>query len=184
MTELTETQKAMLKAMGLEDLVDKQEEKSKKSDKSNAEKFEEIIQNISECYDKNDIVGFFTNISCLGEEIKPICKELAPFIPELTSSYGTALRPIIDQLIFELIKGIKYGNLTLSNVLESTIDEDKKYQEAKAKHHYNKFNALVSAGFTREEAISIFLAEINKKPLKLDQLPSIKLGKKKKSEDE
>lgn len=180
--ELTEEQQKLMKEL----LKERPKDKSEKSETEKIEEIEEMFNNIIECYEKGNITGLLTNLSRLGIEIQPISKDIAPLIPELTSSYGIALKPIIDQLIIELIKGIKFAYTTSTDIYESTIEEHKKYQNAKAKHYANKFNSLISNGFTREESMSILLEEMKNNRTKLSNLPSISFreGKKKKLEKE
>lgn len=149
------------------------------------EKINDTIESIMECYINNDVEGLLENISYLGEQIQPISKEITPILAEIISTYKAAAKPIIEQLVTELIKTAKYGLLTGANILESTLEEHKKYEEALAKTRAIELIALISAGFTREESMSILLTRMIKTNTSniTNKLPKINIKNKEKTEE-
>lgn len=130
--------------------------------KDNLEKIGEAIENISEAWNANDFGALLKHLMELAGEVGKISPELAPLILPLAQAYGSAVKPITDELAKVAGNGIGYGYEKAAEIYTEISPQMEKYEGAKASHYARKIKILMKVKFTRREAMEILLTEMAK----------------------
>ena len=143
------------------------------------EKIAETIENITNVWDANDLGALLKHLMDLAGEIGKISPEVAPLILPFAEAYGSAVKPITDELVKVGGKAISYGYEKAAEIYTDISPQMEKYEEAKAAHYARKIEILMKAKFTRREAMEILLTDMANDKRIMEQVSKLPISKKK-----
>lgn len=122
----------------------------------------ELVEKIQESFDDGDTKAAVGYALVLAEKVAAISPELAGVIKQITQAYGSALKPLSDELCNVISGTIAYSYEKSAQINEGTLKSFEKHMKARAEKMAVMKKAYVAAGFDPAEAMQMILAEMAK----------------------